>query len=88
MELNAFVYGTMDIKDTNNLFEGKNVFLKASGVSVLEKREGDIQAMKDFMSENIRYADYNELHHFCTDFIQCDMLGLIGSEEVEELIDE
>ena len=88
MELNAFVYGRMDIENTNNLFDGKNVFLKASGISVLEKRQGDIQAVKDFISENISYADYENIHHFCTDFIQCDMLGLITSEEVEQLIDD
>jgi hypothetical protein len=84
-KLNCFVYGTMDLEDTSNLFDGKFVFIKASGMSTMKV---EMETLKDFISENINYSNYSDIHNFCTDFLRADIQGLISEKDVQSLIDD
>ncbi len=82
-KLNCFVIGLMDLKETNFLLtKGREVFLKASHLSVLDSK-ADMENIENIISLNLDHLDYEEIHNFCTEFLLAESQGLINSEIVE-----
>ncbi|WP_418181258.1 hypothetical protein ACNSOL_12180 (plasmid) [Aliarcobacter lanthieri] len=81
--LNCFVIGLMDLKETSNLItKGSDVFLKASHLAALDCKV-DMENIEDIINLNLEHLDYDEIHNFCTDFLLAEAQGLINSEIVE-----
>ena len=78
--LDCFVIGIMDIKDTSKVMtDGKEVFIKANSLSNM-KYAADIEMLKDSINIYFKDFEYSDLHFFCTEFLLAEAQGLMSEK--------
>ncbi|MCT7643883.1 hypothetical protein [Aliarcobacter butzleri] len=82
--LNCFVIGIMDLKDTGNVFDGKEVFLKASHLSNMN-HSADMELIEEMVCSLLLDIDYSKIHEFCTSFLLAEAQGKMNEQILQEM---
>ncbi|MCG3690109.1 hypothetical protein [Aliarcobacter butzleri] len=87
-ELNCFVIGLIDIKDTTFLLtQGKEVFIKANCLHAMNS-SADMNLLEDIIGSNFGLNSYSDVHEFCTEFLLAEAQGKMNNKIFERLRDE
>lgn len=79
-ELNCFIIGKMDIKDTTNMIrQGKEVFIEASSLSAMNTN-ADMEMLEKIIESRLEFVSYSDIHEFCTEFLLAEAQGLMNEK--------